>query len=250
MNFFNLEDRAIKRMAHHECVKEGKADYFLPNRPSENKRTMIEQHRKAGRLQENELLTAALGAVTAAEAKVRKVKLSGLSGSEIRNFKGTTVSAMIKQIEDRKMKRLKSLLEKVHEMCTAYERKAADRSYPDALKRLGKLEEMKLTHSFTDEAKAMATMAKMERVGYDELEALVLGSKGERAHGRMLSLKESVPPYLADQNGIAIVKEIRELTELQPGELFYQLKGTDVHQRVNISDLLTDLTPTLADIPA
>ena len=250
MTFFVLEDQAVRRLAHHLTVQEGKASYVLSGRPSESKRTMLEGHKRAGRLASNELLDAALQAIGAAESKVRKVKLSGLSGAEIRKFQSSTISVMVKSIEDRKAQQLKKSLEKVHERRRSYEEKSKDRSYPDSLKRLGRLEELKLIHTFTDEAKAMAKFAKMERVGYDELEALVLGSKGERAHGRMLSLKESVPPYLADQNGIAIVKEIRELTELQPGELFYQLKGTDVHQRVNISDLLTDLTPTLADIPA
>ena len=40
----------------------------------------------------------------------------------------------------------------------------------------------------------------------------------------MLALKQAVPPYLADQNGIEILKEIESFVELSPGEISYTLR--------------------------
>ena len=250
MTISELEDVGIRKLARHQTVVEGKASYSLPTRPSESDtRQMLEGHRKAGRLQENVLLDSALQCVASMESKIRKVKLSGLSGSEIRRFQANTVSNLVKSVEDKKAARLKSLLETADQRRRDHEAKAATRSLAENTARLVRLQELQLQHTFTDESAALARISAMERRGYDPAELLILSSKGKKATARAQQLRETVPEYLGDESGMGLLGELEELLELHPGELVYCLKDIpDVRQVVNVGDLLVDLSPTLEDV--
>ena len=251
MRFKEIEESILRKLTNHSRVIEGGSDYFTPMKPDANKKAMLESHRKAGRLNGNGLLDFAIGKVKEVEGRIRRTKLTGLSGSEVRKFQKSAISALVKAVEDRKSKRLREKYGEMVERERAYAEKGKNRSYQDSMKRHGRLDELKLQHTFTDESKAVATLGGMEKRGYDEIEVLILGSKGERAHNRAAELRETLPPFLSDDAGVQLLGEIKELVELRAGEISYSLKNfPNVQQKVNIADLMTDLVPRIEDISA
>ena len=240
MNFLEIEDQTIKRLSRHMTVAEGKSDYSYHG-PRKNMRKTIEQHIAAKRIVDSPELTAAMAEVRKAESRIRKLKLSGLSSIEVRNFEKSVFSELIKAVESRKHKRIMTLANEIDAR-----RKKENTENPTA--RLLKLEEAKLQYSKLGEKNALTRIAGFERSGYSREDLLVLGSISNRTYERAQQVREMLPEYLADEEGVSMLKELEHLVNTKIGHVDYHFSGSSVVSSIHIADLLSEVEPSLHDV--
>ncbi|MBN1775271.1 MAG: hypothetical protein JW817_02265 [Clostridiales bacterium] len=240
MNYEEVIDTVVKRLALHEQVIDGDSEYLDTGR-HQNRRDVFEQHVKAERVVSTPEIRAMLDDVRGAETRIRRCKLTGLSKSEILKFEKSAARDLIIGVETRKWKRLGAI---VHELDAMQTKPAVRPVAEQALE----LERLKLKHAFTDESEAMVALAHAEEHGYSESELLVLGSKGRRAFKRAQEVREALPPWVATTKGVGLLCEAQRLAESRPGTLEYHFKDSTVPNRIHVLDLVSELSPTVADL--
>jgi len=240
MHYIDLEDQAIRRMVSIQAAVE-KSDYIM-NGPRDSKlRGMVDFFVKKNQI-DSPLLTKALSAVNVAENRVRKARLSNLSGLEKKKFEKQILSDLVKCTEAARLTEIKSAADALFKM--------RNTEVPsNATAELLKLEKLKLRHRVTDEATAMANMAGMERRGYDANELLVLSAISEKTNARAKEVKETLPPRLANDVGLKLIEKLETLLNLKPGEIAYSLRDApNVVEKIHVGDLLQDVAPTANDL--
>ena len=240
MIFSELEDQAIKRLARHMSVLDGKSSYTFHG-PRQDMRATVEAHLKAKRIIDSPELEAALGSVRGAEARIRKLKLSGLSSKEVRDFERSIFSELTKAVEDRKHKRIMKLANEIDER-----RKKVDTENPTA--RLLQLEEAKLRFSKIGEKQALSMLNRFERYGYSREALLVLGSISSKTAERANLVRGTIPEFMADQQGVEMLRELEHLVSSKIGHVEYHFAGSDAVQSIHVADLLSETAPSLQDI--
>ena len=141
-------------------------------------------------------------------------------------------------------------MRKLDKLQIEYQKQKEDRSVNSNLKRLAMIEETKLANAFTSESESMLQLSRMREGIYDEIEALVLGSKSQRTHTKVQELMRELPPYVATVDGISALQELEMLSSLKAGELPYFISGSPTPQRVNVCDLYgAETTPKVEDLP-
>lgn len=244
MKFYELEDLVVRRLARHLSVTEGDAEYNLIG-PRNPQRDIIAAHLKGERITASPDLQAALVDIEAAEAKIRKVRLSNLQPKELRHFEKSLFSELIKSVENRRCQKIRDISK---QMDDRRQKNSVEPPMPDATRRLLALEESKLQHSRISESEAMVKLDGFERSGYSRADLLVLGSISDRTGAKAKEVGETIPAHLADSDGVKLVKELERLVSLKPGEIAYTFKGSTAQNVVHIGDLIGDTSPTIQDI--
>ena len=253
MNYDKIIDTTIRKMAMYEQMQ-GKAEYLPVGPRNKDRRAMLDSHISKGRLRDSPLLAKGFEAVKSLEAQIRRTKLQGLPSSELRRWERAQISRMIGTVESAKAQRMKAVMQQLDKLQKDFQEQRADRSVNSNLKRLTTIEETKLRHAFTDEAEATGLLAAMSRDGiYEEIESMVLGATGKRAHAKMLELHKSMPPHAANPDSVSALQELEILSALKVGEIPYKLKDKqnilqNVVQRVNVCDLISQTTPRVEDL--
>lgn len=249
MNFSDLESEGIERIGRHLGHVGGKAAYFpiVPADPGRG--ATLRQHLKAGRVANSPLLQEAqkIADKTALEIRKLRKRAGDLTPEQRREYELKINSNAIQAMEGVVTKQIESLLNDFDTRRKEYEANKTNRDYTKTTNALLTLEELKLRHAFTDETQATVLLGRMAKSGYSEHEALLLASKGKQAYTKMKELFTELPPYLADENGITKLNEVKALLALQPGQLPYHFKTEDgtvnVENKIHVMDLIEQTAP-------
>ena len=250
MKYDEIENAGIEKIGRHLRHGNGKADYFPIVSADPQRGKTLRQHMKAGRVATNPLLTEAqkIAEKTALEIRKLRKRASELTPEARREFELKVHSNAIAAMEGVVTKQIEKIFNDFDERRKAWETAKTNRDYSISNDRLLRIREYELQHAFMSEEEASIAIGRMARTGFDELEAYILGAKGERAHSKMRELFEELPPYLADAEGINKLNEVKALLDLQPGQCLYRFQTedgiVDVENKIHVADLIEREVPT------
>ena len=244
MNYSELEDKAVRKIARIQTEIDAGNEFIMTGNRDVNRRGFIDFFTSKNHV-DAPLLSKAMNAVASAENRIRKARLSNLSGSETRKFEKKIFSDLIRSTEVAKSKEIKETADALFKMRNAEK----PRDFGSTTGELLNLQKLQLQHRFTDESTAIGLMAGMEKRGYDETELLVLSAISKRTNSRAADVRENLPAALANSEGIKLIKKLESLLDLRSGEIGYNLKSApNVTEKIHIADLLADVSPTVADL--
>jgi len=238
--YIDLEDLAVRKMVSIKSAIDS-GDYILTGPRNPDRRPFIDHMVRRGQI-DSPLLTKALSAVAASESRIRKARLSNLSAPEKRRFEKQVFSDLIKSVETQRLKELQETADKLFKMRN-------EEKFIDSTKELLNLQKLQLKHKFTNESAAMALLSGMEKRGYSETELLILSSISKKTAVRAKEVQKILPPQLANDTGLGLIKKLENLLDLRPGEISYSLKDApNVEEKVHVADLLQDVSPRVEDL--
>jgi hypothetical protein len=234
MDYESILHRAITR---GESLKVSEAQgYPSLQPPDERRRGFIDTMESRGHLdaEGSKLLLATLGKIDQVAQKVRRARLTDLPGEEKRQYERQEITRLVSEVEAAKSKEIEKRISALDRLQAEYQLLA--------------LREAELDYSEVDERGALSILEAAKTEGYTPATLRVLASKGPKARAAAKALQATLPPWVANSEGLRTLAEIREITALGIGNIRFQVQGANVAEVVNVGQLISGFEPSIQDL--
>lgn len=211
-----------------------------PGEDREGRTDFLDTLKRNNHLGPSPLLEHAERKVRLFEDNVRRIRDSDLTGVEKNRAIADETMNLIGAIEDLKSRSVNDAVKKIDTLESAWKARL-----PHPEKELLDIKKAELRHHHTTPEHAETLIRKSWEHGYSEAEILVLGATSPETRKLADELLNDVPPFLANQNGIDLLKQASATVDLPAGTVEYTVKksgdlGETVTQQINVLQLVRD----------